>query len=578
MSAESAIFTQEVSDLLVSSPLEWARFCVLIENKQKEMVPFDPNVYQKRMSTAYETCQELGIPSRILCLKPRQGGSSTMATMIVTHHCRKYHARSVVMADDFGNSQNLYRMITRHCDTDSFPWGSKTATARGEVHFSNGSFIEQDTAQNPKAGISATRQVVHLSECAKYPEDGVRDAFITISNMLASLNKQGPNSLAIAETTASGASGWFYEQWQKGVWLDEFLQGKTGNGWIKVFAAWHEFEDHVIPVSDGQAADIMATLDEREKRGIRLYGWTPEQLAWRRFTLHTECGGDQTQFDQHYPEDPESCFAASGRPRFDMEGMMNLQAIAKSHMRPSYGALTFNGGTTTWTPRAENEASILMFEEPRDGCRYLIAVDCATGASYTRGADPDRHAVRAWRAGYRDENDRIFPPRVACTIRQPCRIDIDVLAEIIERMCLHYGKCLIVPERNMGIALIEALRSKNLPIYQEEKVDMITSKTSHLLGWETNKESKRRCIERLAALIRDSTQESPKVLLDEDALSECRTFVVDSKGNCAAQSGKHDDQVMCCAIAVTCIESATTLQPLVRRRREPADRHRWKKS
>ena len=41
-----------------------------------------------------------------------------------------------------------------------------------------------------------------------------------------------------------------------------------------------------------------------------------------------------------------------------------------------------------------------------------------------------------------------------------------------------------------------------------------------------NKESKRRCVERLAALIRDSTPESPKVLLDEDALAECRTFVV----------------------------------------------------
>ena len=571
----ASIFTLEISDLIVASPLEWGRFCVLIENKQKELVPFDPNILQQRMSEVYETMQELDMPTRMLDLKPRQSGSSTFATMIVDHHCKRYNARAVVMADDFGNSQNLYRMAMRHCDTDVFPWGIKHTTANKEIQFSNGSFIEQDTAQNPRAGIAATRQVVHLSEVAKYPQDGVRDAYITISNMMASVNKKGANSLVIAETTAEGASGWFYDQWQGGVTLEEFLAGKHGNGWIKVFAAWHEFEDHKLEVSAGQAEDIMATLDKREKRGIERYGWKPEQIAWRRMVLRTECGGDESQFDSHYPEDPESCFAASGRPRFDMEGMLALQNIAKSHMRPQFGTFSHNQ-SVAWTPRAENEASIAMFEEPREGCRYLLAADSATGATYTRGSDPDSHSAKVFRAGYRDEDGRSFPPREVCTLVYPCRLDIDILANLVERMCLFYGKCLIVPERNMGIALIEALNKLNLPIYQEETIDMITSKTSHLLGWETNKESKRRCVERLAALIRDSTSSDPKILLSEQTLEECRTFVVDKKGGCAAQSGKHDDQVMCTAIAMTCIESATTLQPLVRRRREPSDRHLWK--
>lgn len=916
MTAPASIFSPEISDVIEASPLEWARYCVLIENKQKEMVAFDPNIYQQRMSEVYETCQEMGIPTRMACLKPRQSGSSTFSTMIVTHHCKRYQARAVVMADDFGNSQNLYRMITRHCDSDAYTWGITHRTANKEVHFSNGSFAELDTANNPKAGISATRQVVHLSEVAKYPQDGVRDAYVTISNMMASLNKKGPNSLAIMETTAEGAcydestevltdsgwkkfedllesdriftknptsgiayyqeswipqkhwhsgrmieisarginlrvtpnhnvyvarqkgatklqpaesmlgtstdfyfdrgskwtasgmdefiipsythrqgngwrtipekripidvwirffghwiteghvsfvksckcvavtqktliaefrkscsdmakamgcklreiehgsdgairwifvnaqlanylkdftkpkhiprnmlmelseqqcrnlidaiwegdgllsdrktgcdhskiyvgndepfadtfqelaikagyastvikskngqfkatftqntrsnlkcgnppietetpgewvycvtlpkdhllmvrrnginawcgnSGFFYDQWQEAVSLDEFLAGKTGNGWIKVFAAWFEFEDHQMDVNPGQAADILATLDRDEKRGRERYGWTVQQIAWRRMVLKTECGGDLTQFNAHYPEDPESCFAASGRPRFDMDGMLLLQSIAKSHMRPQFGTFSHNQ-SVAWTSREENEASILMFEEPREGCRYIVAVDCATGASYTRGADPDCHAAIVMRAGYRDEHGQKYPPRIVCTLRQPCRLDIDILANLVERMSLFYGKCLIVPERNMGIALIEMLRTRNLPIFQDEVIDMVTSKTSHLLGWETNRESKRRCVERLASLIRDTTASEPKILLDEHTLSECRTFVVDAKGGCAAQSGKHDDAVMCAAIAVTCIESATTLQPLVRRRREPADRKSW---
>ena len=575
MTNPAAIFTPEISDIIVASPLEWGRFCVLIENKQKEMVAFDPNVLQERMSEVYETMQELGLPTRMLDLKPRQSGSSTFATMIVDHHCKRYSARGVVMADDFGNSQNLYRMATRHCDTDVFPWGVSHKTANKEIHFTNGSFIEQDTAQNPRAGIAATRQVVHLSEVAKYPQDGVRDAYITISNMMASVNKKGPNSLVIAETTAEGASGWFYDQWQGAVTLEEFLAGKHGNGWIKVFAAWFEFEDHSLEVSPGQIADIMSTLDKREKRGVEKYNWTPQQIAWRRMVLKTECGGDEGQFDSHYPEDPESCFQSSGRPRFDMDGMQALQSIAKVHMAPQFGTFSHNQ-SVAWTPRAENEASVFMYEEPREGCRYIVVVDCATGATYTRGADPDCHAAIVLRAGYKDEHGRSFPPRIVCRLVPNCRLDIDILANLVERMSLFYGRCLIVPERNMGIALIEQLRLRDLPLYQEETIDMLTSKTSHLLGWETNKESKRRCVERLAALIRDSTGPDPKILLDEHTLEQCRTFVVDAKGGCAAQSGKHDDDVMVAAIGVTCIESATTLSPMVRRRRPPADRASWK--
>lgn len=579
MSAASpaTIWTEEIERLIVGSPLEWGRFAVKIENKQKELVDFDPNVYQIRMSAVYETMQELGLPTRLIGLKPRQSGSSTFSTMICVHHCKKYKARGVMMADDFGNSQNLFRMAKRHCDTDVFPWGVAHTTARGEINFSNGSFLEQDTANNPKAGISATRQVVHLSETSKYPEDGVRDAYITISNMMASLNKHGPNSLAIAESTASGASGWHYEMWQEAVTLEEYLAGKHGNGWIKVFAAWFEFEDHKIAVTDGQAKDIMDTLDRHEKRGIEKYNWTVEQIAWRRMTLHTECGGDIIQFNSHYPEDDVMCFASSGRPRFDIEGLQSLEKVAKSFMIPEYGAFSSHpAGGVQWQPRAENEAVNLMFESPREGMRYLLAVDCMTGAQYTRGADPDSHAVAVIRAGYRDEHGRNYPPRVACKVVKPCRLDIDVLANVIEQMSLFYGRCLIVPERNQGIALIEAIKDRDLPIYQEDVLDRLTSKTKKILGWETNKESKRRCVERLAALIRDSTASEPKILLDLDTIEECRTFVIDEKGGMSAQSGKHDDQVMAMAIGVTCMESATTLPPMIRRRRDPADRKHWK--
>ena len=374
-----------------------------------------------------------------------------------------------------------------------------------------------------------------------------------------------------------GNSGYFYDQWQGAASVEDHLEGKVGNGWIKVFAAWHEFPEHATNnISEGQIRDIESTHTQAEKIGIARWQWTPQQIAWRRMVLATECGGDEQQFNIHYPQDPESCFAASGRPRFDVDGLNALGILATSFMKPKYGNLNQNEKVVTWQETASNEGSILMFEPPMEGMRYLLAVDCATGAKYTKGADPDSHAAFVLRCAYRDEMGRKHPARVACTLPSPCRIDLDVLGKLVIRMSIHYGKCLVVPERNMGIALIEILHKASINIFIEESIDLVTSKTKSIMGWSTDRENKRRCIERLATLIRESTTEHPEILPDADTINELRTFVVDERGRCAAQSGKHDDRVMALAIAVTCSDAATTLTPLVRRRRAPRDDKQWK--
>jgi hypothetical protein len=258
--------------------------------------------------------------------------------------------------------------------------------------------------------------------------------------------------------------------------------------------------------------------------------------------------------------------------------MLALQVLSRSEMRPSYGFLGMLGSTggVVWEERSQGEANLWKYEDPMEGCRYLIAVDCATGAAYTRGADHDRHGVVAMRAGYRNEHGQSFPPKVVMTTRQPCRWDIDVLAKFVTRMSIHYGKCLVVPERNMGIALIEQLKDAGVMLYQEEVVDHLTSKTKQIFGWETNKENRNRCINRLAALIRQTSTMDPALLLPAEFVDECKTFVIDAKGHAAAAAGRHDDLVMATAIAVTCLESATTMRAFIRKSRGPADRSNWK--
>lgn len=158
--------------------------------------------------------------------------------------------------------------------------------------------------------------------------------------MVAVVPSIPPRPIVISEGTPYGASGWQYEQWQGALWLTEYVEqlragiARPGNGWVKVFAAWFEFREnrfdgrHGRPtLSEAERLHIMRTLTHREMLGQERYHWEPEQIAWRRAT---ECGGSEEDFDQSYPEDDVMCWLSSGRSRFDMRRVVELETLARS--------------------------------------------------------------------------------------------------------------------------------------------------------------------------------------------------------------------------------------------------------
>ena len=332
-----------------NSAAAWFATCARILTKDQRVVTPAPNVYQLKLLEAYEWCLANGVPCRVLALKPRQKGSSTVSAAIVYHHCRRFRARAVQIGDRYKTSDNLFAIAGRYAEHDDFPWSTEweatDSTYTLEMDRQEWSRIDKDTAENPRAGRSGTLQVLHVSEAAHFPSGGVKSADKT---MLAILNSLAdvPQSVAIVETTANGAGGWFFENWQDAVELDEFVAGRRGNGWIKVFSPWFEFEDSALAVSPGMAADICATLDDREKRGQVLYGWSMEQIAWRRLTLAQKCGGRVDLFDQEYPEDERAAFLSSGRPRFangDVSRGMTRLRLHSGEVAPKVGFLHRQG-------------------------------------------------------------------------------------------------------------------------------------------------------------------------------------------------------------------------------------------
>lgn len=572
---------EELGQMAMQSPAVHFASCISIQNKDNESIRPVPNILQLRMSEAYEVCMHLGIPCRMVVCKPRQVGCSTFGSHIVYHHGMRFRTAGITISDVAPNSAKLMMKVRDYGVVDRFPWGHRMIkdTSKG-LSWTNGTRWEIDSAENWKAGIGDTRQAFHASECAKWPKTGVKNDKRVMSAVLPSISKG--RSVVIAESTPEGASGWMYETWQNAVTLDQMLELQAsgqdlGVVWIKVFAAWFEFEEHQRkqPVSEGERLEIERTMSAREIEGRERHGWTFEQIAWRRDIMRTECGGSEETFDEYYPEDDVRCWAVSGRPRFNVAALMNLEVQSKSKV-PQTGHLALQeNGMVSWAPRGDGHGDILVWEEPREGMRYLVGVDPATGESQTVGKNPDRSSILVWRQAYYDPTTMIeHRARLVARVRSPFFGDGDQVAGHIIRLSRWYGGCLVVPEVNMGLHVLELLKEAGVPIYRRMVPSARVGSTVEQFGFKLKDADQRRSVvEAFATGIREQILD----IACPAVIHECKMFVVAQNGREEARGGEHDDDVLCSAMCWYALPSATEYRRTLRRKRRPSDWHSWKK-
>ena len=122
-------------------------------------------------------------------------------------------------------------------------------------------------------------------------------------------------SLVVADSTPN-SPGWFYNTWVQ------------DNEWAKIFAAWFEFSDSVIPFdSEEQLQEFKDTMTDDEHSEMDRFDVNYEQLHWRRRVLQDKCNGDLSKFRQEYPSDPEECFLMSSRPRFHVDVLKRWRKV-----------------------------------------------------------------------------------------------------------------------------------------------------------------------------------------------------------------------------------------------------------
>ena len=329
------------------------------------------------------------------------------------------------------------------------------------------------------AGRGMTIHNLHCSEVSRWPRAGRE----TLASLRAAVV---PGGEIVLESTANGATGVFYEEWQQ---ADE-------TGYTRHFFPW--WYDTAYVEDAGKIKVEELTPEEEEL--VRLHGLTKEQIAWRRKQWRAMRGFAA----QEYAEDPVSCFLASAECVFDLEAIELAAALAGQAMESQE-----NGRLLTWFP-------------PSEGRHYIIGVDAAGGGS--AGDYACAQIIERTMGLQCAELHGHFPPLE--------------LARRVAALGRKYENAFIAVERNNQgygvLAHLKDLRYDNL--YEQDGQE----------GWLTSVVTRPAMIENLAAVL----VEKPGLFHSLKLLEEMKTFVRHGDGHAEAAEGAHDDCVMAMAIAL----------------------------
>lgn len=511
-------------------------------------IPLIPNQPQRRFLKLFRELQSQKIPIRIVILKCRQWGGTTIVDAIMyALTSQRPNVNSMILSDDRAGasyildmSQNFHHSLVSH-----FPHLAEPVKRSNKIELAfeyTKSNIFIDSAENRDAGQKYTLHNLHCSEVAKFHYTDE-----LFKGLLPAVSKS-PGSFVVLESTANGVGDYFYK-------IVKQAESRSGE-WVLFFVSWMEYEEYTRPfANNAEKQRLIDTLDDEERMLLALTyptidgPKTPtyEQLNWRRWIIANEMHGDLDSFHEMYPSTVDEAFLVSGRPRFDAQKVKKIYEYTLTQ-KPHQGVLEFasekeiaSGRFTTESVlfHADSRGEWRIWEFPDQRTEYVISVDTAGGEEVegtAEGKKGDYNVIHIYRRG--DQLVQVAEYR--------SRIDPDLLAEEAYMAHLAYRKPIVFPEvNNHGRTFVDRLKHR-CPVYHREIMDEYTRKLTKKIGWFTDKSNKKIMIDTLAEAIRDGWI----VIRSSVCASELRTYVKGSDGTTNAQQGCFDDTVMTAALGI----------------------------
>ncbi len=502
-----------------------------IKRKDGKIVPLRLNSAQRRLHETICEQEKAGKPIRIIILKSRQMGFSTLTEALIYYRtATRKNVSSFIITHKDEATANLFRMSKLYQEKNPVRPMLKNSNAK-ELIFENPtknarekerkpglrSRIKCATAGGQGVGRSDTLTNVHASELAFWPGDIAE----TLSGLMQAVPNT-PESLVIIESTANGFN-FFKKLW------DDAAAGL--NDFVPFFAAWYEMDEYRMPYYGEEL-----TAEETELKAA--FGLDNDQIMWRRWCIRNNCGGDLEKFHQEYPTTPEEAFIATGAAVFDCAAVLLRMAAAAQELEPRRGRFTYKEKAAglnhilIWdSVFAENErGEVLLFREPEAGKPYTIGGD-------TAGEGSDYFTAQVI--------DNITGEQVARLRWQNC--DEDEYSKQVYCLGMYYNTALVALEVNFSTHPQKVLEYLRYPrLYVREVFDTYTGKLRQSYGFRTDSITRPVLVAKLVEFMRDNIGS----IHDRDTLAEALTFIRNEKGRAEAEINEHDDLLLGLGIAL----------------------------
>lgn len=524
--------------LNLRNPREYIEQLLYIRTKEGDEVRLRLKPAQEKLYAVVREQALAAKPVRVIVLKARQMGFSTLISALIFHACATQENRNaLIVAHQTDATSNLHQMHRRFYDRlPELLRPMRSASNAIELRFENPtrdvggkaarpglrSRLRCTTAGGRGIGRSDTLQFLHASEYAFWP-DGIVSKSDTLLGLLQAV-PAAPGTMVFLESTANGFDD-FKKRW------DDAVAGRSD--YVPVFFAWFEDPDYRRPVELGTEW----TDEEHELRAR--FGLDEEQLAWRRWCIANNCGGDLEKFHQEYPATPEEAFIASGACWFDTGVVTDrLAEMAADSRRYRVGKFVYKvvydealQHTTLEDVRfvEAKDGPISIYCEPEERTPYVLGGDTAG-----EGSD--------WFGAFVIDNTSC---RTVAKLHQIC----DEAEYARQVFCLgrYFNEALIGLEVNYSTYPTAILEDMGYPrLYVRQRVDSMTHKVRDSFGHLTDRITRPAMLAELKTVF----EAHPELFPDEELLREMLAFVKDERGRPAAIAGEHDDLVMSMAITL----------------------------
>lgn len=524
----------------------WAYSFIEIKAKGKPYdIPFKLNRAQRKLLYQLEKLRLAGVPIKIILLKARQWGGSTLAQMYMLwiQLVHRNNWNSVICGDVETQSRTVRSMVTKALKRypswlqGKIKFSPFEGSQKNKIIENTNCVISMGSAQKPDSLRSSDISMAHLTEIGLWKETKGKKPEDLVQSIVGSIYDT-PYSVQILESTAKGIGNFFHREWITAT------SGKSN--FTPVFIPWF-----IIDIYSQKIENYYSFMDTMEEYDWMLWdlGATLEAIAW--YKKKSKDLKDNWRMNSEYPSTANEAFQSSGRRKFRMEDVRKLE---KTCIAPSFiGEITGEKETgpdaikNIRFHRGEGNFSVWTMPDISENWRdrYIIVVDVggvSDTADYSDITVFDRYFM----------NEGGIPEVVA---EWHGHIDHDKLAWKAAQIATAYGNGLLVIESNTMETegtegdnfeyILDEISKYYTNLYSRTPADQIKQGAPVRWGFHTNTSTKPMVIAHEVKVIRDGLY----IERCQEAVWEHDTFEIKEDGKTmGAVEGMHDDRLMVRAI------------------------------